>query len=270
MYFKLDKTDVIYDEDNNPMYQMIAVEEFKALLVDSHGMICHVAAIPEGTKGGYAGSIFCMEKIFDLDVNPWVMFPASISAGCILSGMSLISGNARISKKSIVESGCIIEDSFVSGSHIKTYRAAVKNNKALASVLVTGGSEITESNITGDNIKVYKSHMEECSMEHGDNISIFNSELYNLCLCKNVGIKNTVLMGNGSLAVKEETIYHAGLRTSGIPENMMVKIGERFCTHKEAYEIFCGNTDLMSGTYQKYRPVYGGGDCYGSNYRESE
>lgn len=259
MHFKLDRNDVLQDAEGFPLYRVIASEPFFAVKKGYNGLLCDIVTIRPGTKGGYAGSEYCLEETFDTKLKPWIEFPACISTGSVLTGACTVSGDTKISGESVVESGSIITGGSIIRSHIKPEKYAVKDRRILASVLVSGKTRICDSVFHGSNIKIHSSDLVCCRADACENISLINSELDHILFSNNIGVTDTILNGDEEFSViPAESVYKNGEWSAGIPENMMVRINKSPYTHKEAYDILTEQVNSPKGIYRnvEYRPVF--------------
>lgn len=264
MYFELDKNDIIYDEKHNPLYRIVSKENFKTVNPDGSGMLRNAVMIHKGDRGGYVGSAMCLEAKFGSRIYPWVFFPARISQGSVLSGMSVLDGCTEICGFSVIEGGAVIKDTFVEDSTISADKCASDGNDVLVSFLsdgsYSGRTEIRDTKITCGNVRISCSVIEDVGMEcdYG-NIFISNSSLKSLKIGKNVYISDTTMDGTGidGACIPHNQTYKDGIRTESMASLGLVKLNGRYLTHREALSDISGENKQVRGIYRNvsYSPL---------------
>ena len=259
MYFEIDKTDIVYDINNDILYRIIATQDFKTLDPNSSGMMRNIITVKSGDKGGYVGSEFCLEEGFEKEIKPWVFFCAEISVGSILSGVSVLGGTSKVYNESVIEGGNVIIDTVVNNSVISNKKYIKKNSKMLISLFINGKSEIINSEIKSENVRIESSLINDCIInENYGNIKLINSDLRKIKTKYNIEVKDTSLSGDAVMAdVEQNTVYKSGSKIVGMPKKMMVKVDKKFYTHENAWKIIYESTLDLRGIYRHvdYKPI---------------
>lgn len=265
MYFNLDENDVIHDDDGELLYRIVATEDFITVASKGNGMIRDVVSIHRGDKGGYAGSRMCLEERLEHDIKPWVFFPARISSGCILSGMSVLSGSSCIMHGSVVEGGCSVADTIVDRSRIHASKCASDGKTALLSFVSSGGetdrSEIRESVIRSENVTFSRTIVEDVRTGGGyGNIVLSNSKLSSVIISGNTRIRNTSICNPAKghrVEIPANAGYDKGIVEQGLPQVFPVEWGNNVMTHESCWRKMNGLCGEPRGIYRKaeYTPV---------------
>lgn len=260
-YFVLDMDDIMYDDNHDTLYRLVAKKRFDTVDPYSNGLFRKKVTIYPGEKGGYVGSRYCLEEAMGVELKPWVFFCASVSVGSVLSGTSVISGNTKLINNAVVEGGNALKDTTVNGSRICSKEYCYNNHGILISLYADGKTEIVNSYIRGKCIRLHAAILDECGVvEKNCGIEVINSDLHNLIVKGNVRIKDTTLksgVGQKETIVSESSWYESGCLKNESPQKIMIPVDEGIYSYDEAYEKIKGKEEAVRGIYKHvdYKPI---------------
>ena len=249
MYFKLDEEDFIFDQNHERLYRLVATEKFFTISPDTDDLIRNTLTIQEGTKGGYVGSEFCLEEKLHYKLKPWVFYGSQLSAGCILSGCSILTGRSVVLDESVIEGAHVIKDSTIINSTISMDDYKIKGNRVLLSTYTYRNSKIEDTVIKNNNIVIRNSSLKTCDINEGyGNVRLKNAIMENIAISHNVAIYDCDVKCDGDMGIlKPNMTYDGGDAIEGIPANISVKIKGRPQTHESIFNEWEGSKITSSG-----------------------